>query len=261
MTKEELRKALDTLTLSQADAAQLLGVSTRTLRRWMEGEEIPGPARAAIRAWLELHKRKLAWKPDSITIFENDKDQLSRIRDHSIRVAGLLAEVEQRGGPKTFWTVDLRQHQATFGAIEVGFYLLANGGFSLSTYTRRDTPPDLEADMPLVEDAAACIADALGKWKECSDALHAVVKYLRDVHRVFASSGPRLTSSAEKAKRSTRVDNIADRIADLAERALTGDASPSEFEDLNRELHEVGMFAENQLVSDVARAFYRAGRT
>lgn len=261
MTRGALLKALAALKLTQAEAAQLLGVSERTIRRWLEGEEIPGPAQAAIRAWLALDQRNLAWKPDSTTIFENDQDQIARIRDHSVRVSGLLDKVEQRGGPKTFWTVSLPQHKATMGAVEVSFYLLASGGFSLSTYSRRDAPPDLEGDMPLIEDAAACIADALGRWKECADAIQAVVKYLRDTPRVFASSGPQLMNQQERARRRAKVDSVADRMAELADRALTGDASAGAFEGLNRELHEVGMFADNRLVSDVARAFHRAGQT
>ena len=231
------------------------------MRRWLEGEEIPGPAQAAIRAWLALERRNLAWKPDSVTVFDNDQDQIARIRDHSVRVAALLEKVERRGGPKTFWTVNLPQREATMGTLEVGFYLLESGGFSLSTYSRRDAPPDLEGDMPLIEDAAACIASALGRWKECSDALRAVAKYLRDAPRMFASNGPKLMSPQERARRSAKVDSVVDRMAELSDRALTGDANASTFESLNRELHEIGMFIDNQLVSDVARAFYKTGQT
>src|ERR1700733_11297306 len=87
----------DTLTylgLDHAEAAKLLGVSTRTLRRWLEGEEIPGPAQAALRAWRALHARHLAWKPDAISIFEDDQAQIERARQHALEVEGIIKKVE-----------------------------------------------------------------------------------------------------------------------------------------------------------------------
>ena len=47
MTRIELEQSLLRLGLSQTEGAQLLGVAPRTLRRWLEGEEIPGPAEQA----------------------------------------------------------------------------------------------------------------------------------------------------------------------------------------------------------------------
>jgi DNA-binding transcriptional regulator YiaG len=54
MPKAELVAILSALRLTQTEAAQLLEVSDRTVRRWLEGEEVPGPAQAALRAWREL---------------------------------------------------------------------------------------------------------------------------------------------------------------------------------------------------------------
>lgn len=260
MTNDELTQALSDLHLSQAEVALLLGVSTRTVRRWFEGEEVPGPAQAAIRAWLSLNKRKLAWKPDSVTVFENDQDQIARLRDHAIRVEALLAKVDKRGGPKTHWTVDLPEHKATLGPIEVGFYLLQNAGFSLSTYTRRDKTPDLDGDWPLVEDAAACIATALGRWRECSESLRAVSQFLRTTPRVFANEGPKLMSAEEKNRRSKIVMGAAGSLDTLADDALLGQATYAAFEELNRTVLGVGMSTDIRLVSEVARAFHQVGR-
>ena len=45
MDATELGATLAYLGLEQAEAAQLLGVAPRTMRRWLlEGEEMPGPA-------------------------------------------------------------------------------------------------------------------------------------------------------------------------------------------------------------------------
>ena len=45
MTADEYRTAIETLGLSQIEAACLLGVGARTSRRWASGErEVPPPA-------------------------------------------------------------------------------------------------------------------------------------------------------------------------------------------------------------------------
>jgi hypothetical protein len=87
MTSAELKEILAFLGLDLAEAAQLLGISGRTLRRWIDGEEIPGPAQAALKAWRQLHSRHLAWKPDAISVFENDQAQIERAKQHALEVA------------------------------------------------------------------------------------------------------------------------------------------------------------------------------
>jgi hypothetical protein len=47
--------------------------------------------------------------------------------------------------------------------MEVGFYKLTNGSFSLSTYRRADIQPDVLRDRELIEDAVYCIAMEMRK--------------------------------------------------------------------------------------------------
>src|SRR5665213_1342416 len=124
MTKKELSDTLSALGLTQTEAAQLLGVSARTVRRWIEGEAIPGPAEAALRAWRKLQQRNLAWRPDSMTIVEDDQEQIALHRNLAIGIADLLERVDARGGARTPWAVNIAGHEAKLGPIEVGFYLL-----------------------------------------------------------------------------------------------------------------------------------------
>jgi hypothetical protein len=158
MKSTELEQSLLRLDLSQTEAAQLLGVAPRTFRRWLEGDDIPGPAEQAIRAWLRLHDRRLPWRPDSAAIDDDDQDQIARHREHAIGLSDIIARVEARGGPRTPWVVDRARSRATLGPMEVSFYTLLNGGFSLANYTRKDGNPDVERDRELIEDAAYCIA-------------------------------------------------------------------------------------------------------
>jgi hypothetical protein len=163
VNKDQFNQYLMRLGLSAAEAAQLLSVSLRTLRRWLEGDEIPGPAQQAILAWVRLHERHLPWRPDSISVLQNDQDQISRHRFHTIDLDAALERVKVRGGAKAPWTVDWDAGRATLETMEVSFYKLQNGSFSLGTYRRKDSPPDAERDREMIEDAVYCIANALEK--------------------------------------------------------------------------------------------------
>jgi hypothetical protein len=83
MTPTELEQSVLRLGLSPAEVSQLLGVTPRTFRRWLDGEEITDPAEQAIRAWLRLHERRLPWRPDSTAIVEDDQDRIARHREHA----------------------------------------------------------------------------------------------------------------------------------------------------------------------------------
>src|ERR1700729_4593161 len=95
MTSTEFRSCLGQLGLTQTEAAALLSVAPRTVRRWAEdGAEISGPAEHVLRAWTGLRRRGLPWHPE-----DTDADQIARHREHAIELYQLLMRVEQRGGP------------------------------------------------------------------------------------------------------------------------------------------------------------------
>ncbi len=175
MTSAEFQTCLDRLGLSQAEAAHLLSVSPRTVRRWAEKPaEISGPAEQALRAWMRLHRLGLPWRPDGVAIGESDPEKIAEqigiYRQHAINLDALIRKVEARGGPAAPWHVDLKKRQATLGPVWVSFYPLMNGGFSPAHYSRNDDHPNLKRDWTLLEDAFACIANAIAKagpgWAE-----------------------------------------------------------------------------------------------
>jgi hypothetical protein len=162
MTKNDFNLLLNELGLSQTEAARLLSVDARTIRRWaMDPADMPGPAEHALRAWLALHRVGLPWAPDSVDLVQNDPEQIAKHRAHAIGLDGLLTKVNQRGGPAAPWKVNIDKCQATLGSLQVSFYRLANGGFSPQSYRRSDGPADLQRDWPLIEDAFAHIARAI----------------------------------------------------------------------------------------------------
>lgn len=168
MTRAEFQTCLNRLGLSRTEAARLLSVSPRSVRRWVEKPaEIPGPAEQALRAWMQLHRMGLPWRPDGVAIGDSDPEkiaeQIAIYRQHVIELAELIRKVKARGGPAAPWHVDLKKRQATLGPVWVSFYPLRDGGFSPSHYGRNDDRPNLERDWTLLEDAFACIANAIPK--------------------------------------------------------------------------------------------------
>lgn len=164
MTAKELERHLNHLDIDATEAALLLGVTYRTVRRWLfDGEEVPGPVEQAFRAWVRLHQRGLAWRADSVSIIEEDQQQIAAHRQHAIAVDEVLSRVEARGGPRLPWYVDRERCRATCGKMEVSFHKLTNGGFSLNQYTRKDTSPDVRRDRDLIDDATWHIAKEMKK--------------------------------------------------------------------------------------------------
>lgn len=85
------------------------------------------------------------------------------MRDTARTRSEILAKVEARGGPRVPWIVDRGRRIAILGPIEVSYYKLASGSFSLANYRRKDGEPDVERDWEAIEDAAASIAQAMKK--------------------------------------------------------------------------------------------------
>jgi hypothetical protein len=254
MTPEELTEHLTHLNVSPPEAAQLLGVNPRTLRRWFEGEEVPGLAEAALRAWRTLHDRNLPWRPDSMSLFQDDQKQIELHRRHTVDLAAVLKRVEDRGGPAHPWSVDLLRNSATFGPFQVGFYHLESGSFSLSSYRRLDGPPDLPRDMPFIEEAAFCIAKAFEKARAAVPALRAIANYARQHSSAFVTDGPRRLTPDQRTGRQQKIEALADKLDELALAAGNGRASYEDFEGILQKLHALGFFPEMSLISAVAKA-------
>jgi hypothetical protein len=256
MNAAELATTLAYLGLDQGEAAQLLGIAPRTMRRWLlEGEEIPGPAIVALRAWRAMHTRHMNWKPDAQSLFKDDQDQIERYRKHIVDMDAALERVEMRGGPKSPWAVDLAKNSAILGPFEVSFYRLeADGGFSLSYYRRRDRAPDLAHDMPFLEDAAYCIAKTIAQAREAAPALKKVADYIRQHSSVFVTDGPKSLTPTQKAKRQQEIEALADRVDELSREIVTGKGGYTQFEDILTKLHAAGFFPMMSDISAVAKA-------
>ena len=191
-----------------------------------------------------------------MSIVEDDQEQIALHRNHTVGIADMLERVDARGGARTPWAVDVAGHEAKLGPIEVGFYLLRSGGFSLSTYTRRDRAPDTEADWPLIEDAAECIAAELGKWAKCAAAMRAAANDVRKTRHFFVQDGPASMKPDATVERIKQIESLAGEWDKLADAAMVGEASYAVFEAIRDRLKKLGTQANGELVSAVARAFH-----
>src|SRR5258706_6056253 len=253
MTNRQFAENLARLNLTPDEAAQLLGVSERSVRRWTEVESIPGPVEAALRAWQDLEARSLPWKPDSVSVFQDDEDQIRRIRNHGELLDQLMSAVEAPGGPANASAVDLARQRATFGPAEVSFYRLKTGGFSPSTYRRLDRAPTGN-DMSEIQDACYCIAQAFARARQANKALIDIAEYTRTHAATFAQDGAASLSPADAARRTAKIAALADDLNGLATSALEGQALHTQFETILRGLHRLGFFPDMGLVSAVARS-------
>lgn len=68
MPVTELESALNTLGVSQIDMSDELGVTPRTVRRWIKSGIPFSPAVVAIRFAVRLHRMHLPWRINSIPI-------------------------------------------------------------------------------------------------------------------------------------------------------------------------------------------------
>jgi hypothetical protein len=259
MSGQEMEEHLHVLCLTQAEAAQLLGVSPRTVTRWCTADDpVSGPAEAALRAWRRLDVRQLAWRPDSVSIQEDDAERIATHRQEAINLDQMIRQVESRGGPQLPWIVSIPDADATLGRVHVSFYKLRGGGFSLSVYSRRDgVHPDLQRDWPLIEDAAFCIAQEFEKHRGRVVALRAIAADVRSKSHVFGKGGPQLLDSAERSERKRDIEEKADQIDALAERAAAGQSTTyRQFAAILTQLTNTGYSpAATSLVSAVARHY------
>jgi hypothetical protein len=257
MTASELEESLATLGLVPNEAAELLGVSDRTIRRWLEGEQTPGPAAAAIRAWRRLQDRHLAWRPDSLTLEEHNDSSIASHRSHAVGLSEILQRVETRGGPRSRWSVSIPNAIAKSGGLEISFYKLLNGGFSCSVYRHRDLPPDIERDREEIEDATFCIAREFGRAEQRASSLRGVAHAVKGHSHVFGTRGSELLGIAARRERKAVIEDLADEIALLADRASDGHhTSYDEFDTIRRKLTDAGYCPPDiSLISAVAASY------
>lgn len=169
MKNNLLDSVLLSLGITPAELAYLLSVNPRTVSRWIEGTvEMPEAVTQLLAAWQKLRQLKVAWRADEIDVDPNNinklANELDKLRQHETQINDVCAAVKDRGGCSLEWVVDIDKGSAHSGVFYLGFYRLANEGFSVSTFRRSDgRAPDLIRDRHIIEDAVFAIAQKLGR--------------------------------------------------------------------------------------------------
>jgi hypothetical protein len=97
-------------------------------------------------------------------------EMIDAYRRQHIDIKAVLGRVAARGGPSAQWRVDLNACEATWNLVTVNFYVTADGEFCPNSYSRLDGRDlDTEQDCHLLEDAYACIAEAIAEAKRKSN--------------------------------------------------------------------------------------------
>jgi hypothetical protein len=68
--------------------------------------------------------------------------------------------------------VDRRRGRSKLGPMEISFYTLPNGGFTLANYTRQDGNPDVQRDRDLMRIDAQTISASSPKAKRLRHGEH-----------------------------------------------------------------------------------------
>lgn len=84
--KKDFLKDLDELGLTHVDAAKLLSVNVRTVRRWAKNpDKIPGATEKVVQAWLRLYRIGMSWRPDGLDVIGTDYSQIDEPHAKEIR--------------------------------------------------------------------------------------------------------------------------------------------------------------------------------
>jgi Fic family protein len=138
---------------------------------------------------------------------------------------------------------------------------LTNSKWAALTKTSNDTAlrdiEDLARRGILVKDAAGGRSTSYSVIASAGDALRAIANYTRANADLRAWSGEKMPDEEEKTQSRQKIERIADEIDVLAEKSLQREISYADFEHFLRQLHQLGFFPEDRLVSAVARMTHR----
>jgi hypothetical protein len=95
-------------------------------------------------------------------------------------------------------------------------------------------------------------------YQQCASALKKLAQNVEDNARSFVRHGPKLPDQSEIDAKQNLINALANELRDLAAVVPYGQTSYEKFDAILHKLHALGVFPDDGLVSEVARAFVMA---
>jgi hypothetical protein len=95
--------------------------------------------------------------------------------------------------------------------------------------------------------------------EQSRSALKDLAKYVKQNAELFVRDGPKMPSPQEAAKRKQKIEELGNQLEELAAAIPQGMVKYETVDAVLARLRALGFFPDNLLVSNLARAFMRAG--
>lgn len=97
--------------------------------------------------------------------------------------------------------------------------------------------------------------------EQCASALLELAQYMETNSDIFVTDGPKLLDPAERDERKRKIISLSYELKRLGDTVSQGNIRYRDVDRLLQDLRQLGSFGTNALVSNVARAFVKAGLT
>lgn len=233
MTREEFRKWRERFGLSQGDIAARFNLSRNTIQNWESGvSPLPSTLEGACAVWEDRLKKEMA-EIGPLTLFYADGPMFV----DPYRPRGRTATLQQEPFPTNAAALARVQH--LWG--REGFH----GPFIIE---KSGTPLWNQVELMRVVDGSDKGAPTL------ANTIRKVAEYARTNAQFHVRGGPKIPSEKEMQKTKAMIEAVADEMDALAVQVHDGGRGYLNFEALLSQLHDLGFYPTNKLVSDVAHA-------
>jgi hypothetical protein len=232
MTKEEFRAWREKSELSQGDVATRFNLSRNTIQNWEAGvTALPSTVEGACTVWEDRLKKEMA-ALGPVTLIYSDAPMFI----DPYRPRGRMAMLKQEPYPTN--AAALARVMDLWGTDEFhGPFIIERSGEPV--WNQVELMRVVRGD----DKGAPTLSNTIGK----------VAEYVRANSEVHAREGAKMATAKKRAEAKTLTEDIADRL-DIMAAAEHGTIGYADFEGVLTQLHGLGFFPPNKLVSDVAHA-------
>jgi hypothetical protein len=233
MTKEEFIAWRKRFGLSQTDVANRYGLTRNTIQNWETGKTaLPQAMEGACLVWEDRLKKDMA-EIGPLTLIYSDAPMFI----DPYRPRGRVAQLRQEPFPTN--AAALARVQFLWGRDDF------HGPFIID---KDNKPLWNRVELMRVIDGNDKTAPTL------ANTIRKVADYVRANAQFHARDGARAATAKEAAATKRKIEAIADELDDMVITGAGSNVRYSHFEERLAQLHDLGFFPPNKMVSDVAHA-------